>query len=111
MPNHVHVVLTPIWAFRQITQGVKGFTAREINRLQHQAGRIFWQDESYDHWIRDPDELTRCIVAYVETNPVKASLCEAAGDFRWSSARFRDGWALGESFFQKRELIRRQCQG
>ena len=33
----------------------------------------FWQDESYDHWIRSAQELEE-ITAYVEDNPVKPGL-------------------------------------
>ena len=33
MANHVHVLLTPIWKYEKITQGIKGFTAHEINSL------------------------------------------------------------------------------
>ena len=87
MPNHVHVLLTPLWKPYKITQGIKGFTAHDINKLQHQIGRTFWQDESYDHWVRDEEELQR-IVLYIEQNPVKAGLCRTPADWPWSSARF-----------------------
>lgn len=95
MPNHVHAVFAPLIPLAKITQGLKGFTAREINRLQSQVGRTFWQDESYDHWARDEDELLR-IIAYVESNPVKAGWCADASEWPWSSARRRNGWKVGE---------------
>jgi hypothetical protein len=69
----------------------------EINKLQHRVGRTFWQDESYDHWVRDEEELQR-IVLYIEQNPVKAGLCRTPADWRWSSARFRANWSPGEPF-------------
>jgi putative transposase len=96
MANHVHVLLTPIWELARITQGLKGFTAHEINRLQNEVGRTFWVDESYDHWARDDEELARIIV-YIENNPVKAGLCGPPEDWPWSSARFRDQWPVGEA--------------
>ena len=99
MPNHVHVLLTPAWELSTITQGLKGYTAREINRLQDQVGRTFWQDESYDHWARDADELVR-IVEYIERNPVKAGLCKQAAAWPWSSARFRSGWPIGQPYLR-----------
>ena len=74
MANHVHVLLTPIWELKKITQGLKGFTAYEINSIQDARGRILWQDESYDHWARDEAEMLR-IIEYIENNPVAARLC------------------------------------
>ena len=95
MANHVHVLLTPHWELAKVTQGIKGFTAHEINRLQGCSGRKFWMDESYDHWVRDEEELLRIIV-YIESNPVKAGLCKCAHDWSWSSARFRASWPTGK---------------
>ena len=95
MANHVHVLLTPLWELAKVTQGLKGFTAHEINRLQNETGRTLWVDESYDHWARDEDELMRIIV-YIENNPVKAGLCKRPEDWLWSSARFRHGWPSGQ---------------
>lgn len=97
MANHVHVLLTPILALAKVTQGIKGFTAREINRLQNEIGRVFWQDESFDHWARDEEELLR-IIHYIENNPVKAGLCKYPKDWPWSSARLRDQWPVGQAF-------------
>lgn len=45
----------------------------------------FWQDESYDHWVRSGEEFER-IVRYIEANPVRAGLLERVEDWRWSSA-------------------------
>jgi REP element-mobilizing transposase RayT len=97
MANHVHVLLLPHWPFRRITQGIKGYTAHEINALQEARGRVFWQDESYDHWARDEDEFRR-IIAYIENNPVAAGLCAGPEDWPWSSARFRTHWPRGQPF-------------
>lgn len=104
MANHVHVLLTPHWQLAEVTQGIKGFTAREINRTQGVRGRVFWMDESYDHWARDDDELLR-IVGYIESNPVKAGLCQTPEEWPWSSARFRCWWPSGEVL--KREMVAR----
>ena len=65
----------------------KSFTANECNKLLGRTGQ-FWQDESYDHWVRDDEELQR-IIQYVEQNPVKARLAEAAMAYRYSSANVR----------------------
>lgn len=97
MANHVHVLLTPLMELAKVTQRLKGGTSREINLLHDQLGRTVWQDESYDHWARDHEEILR-IIHYIENNPVKAGLCEKAADWRWSSARFRDKWRVGETY-------------
>lgn len=94
MANHVHVLFTPIWELKKITQGIKGLTAHEINKLHGRHGRTFWQDESFDHWARDEEEMLR-IIGYIERNPVTAGLCAQPKDWRWSSARFRATWLLG----------------
>jgi putative transposase len=97
MANHVHVLIKPVWTLPRITQGIKGFTAHEINILQSRRGRVFWQDESYDHWVRDEEELHR-IIAYIENNPVAAGLCACPEDWFWSSARHRLNWPPGQPF-------------
>jgi hypothetical protein len=97
MPNHVHVLLTPHWRLEKITQGIKGYTAHEINALHDARGRAFWQDESYDHWARDEEEFYR-IIAYIEDNPSKAGLCHRPGDWPWSSASKRGDWPAGQPF-------------
>jgi putative transposase len=40
MSNHVHVLLTPRWKLERVTQGIKGYTAHEINGLQNERGRV-----------------------------------------------------------------------
>lgn len=97
MANHVHTVLTPHRELHKVMQGLEGFTSRQINRADNRIGRLFWQDESYDHWARDEDELLR-IIHYVEDNPVKAGLCSGPETWPWSSARFRDGWTPGRPY-------------
>jgi type I restriction enzyme R subunit len=93
MPSHFHWVFRPLSvdglaARQQITHSINRFTAQECNRVLGRAGQ-FWQHESYDHWVRDEDELER-IVAYVEGNPVKAGLVTEAADWPFSSAAKRD---------------------
>jgi len=99
MSNHVHVLVTPRWELQDISQGIKGFTAHKITGLQKKRGRFFWQDESYDHWARDEDELLR-IIAYIENNPEVAGLCQKPEDWPWSSARYRKTWLRG-TVYQK----------
>jgi hypothetical protein len=83
-------------ARERIVQSAKGYSARRCNQLLGLSGQ-FWQDESYDHVVRNDEELFR-IIDYVENNPVKAGLVARREDWRWSSAyhRLRLGIALGQ---------------
>ena len=111
MSNHVHVLLQPLeenlqpetvglgesedaqtgksapryTPLRQITRSVKGYTAREANKALGHSGQPFWQDESYDHWVRDEAELGR-VLTYIEEDPIRAGLVVNIEDWRWSSA-------------------------
>lgn len=85
MSNHVHVLFWPDAVLAKITKSIKGFTAREANRLLGRTGQPFWQEESFDHWVRNGDEFNR-IARYIEQNPVKAGLVRRAEDWPWSSA-------------------------
>jgi hypothetical protein len=56
MPNHVHLLVTPHIPIARLTRRLKGYTAREANRLLGRTGEAFWQPESYDHWVRSEQE-------------------------------------------------------
>ncbi len=86
MPNHVHVLLRPMTSMPVVTRWLKGSTARQANLILGRTGESFWQDESFDHRVRDEVELDR-IVRYVEHNPVSAGLARNPHDWLWSSAR------------------------
>ena len=102
MSNHAHVVFEPCTSDRQsdlqigsksdyqsdllplekIMQSLKRHTARKSNIVLGREG-AFWQDESYDHVIRDHGEFER-IINYVLENPVKAGLVSKWEDWRWT---------------------------
>ena len=75
MPNHVHAVLQPAESAElpQILHSWKSFTAHKINERLDRSGIEFWQDEYYDHLIRDEDDLIHC-VEYAWSNPDHAEL-------------------------------------
>jgi putative transposase len=108
MPNHVHVLLQPIGltgvnqpmesldvgecpdtksALAIIMHSLKSYTAHQANSLLQRSG-TFWQSESYDHWVRDDDELER-IVEYIAYNPVKAGLVARPHEWLFCSAHDR----------------------
>jgi putative DNA methylase len=84
MPNHVHLLITPSIQVSKITRSLKGATARQANLLLNRTGP-FWQDESYDHLVRNPEEFRR-IENYIIQNPVRAGLATSPEEFPWSSA-------------------------
>ena len=69
----------------RITKSIKGYTARECNKLLARTGEKFWQDESFDHAVRNEEQFYR-IKRYIERNPVKAGLVNDAEKWPWSSA-------------------------
>ena len=93
MPTHVHGIVrllhenvrrvsdpmkagrdgVPSYKVTELLGSIKKYTALRANRILGRRG-AFWQSESYDHVIRDADELDRTI-RYVLENPVKAGLC------------------------------------
>lgn len=105
MSNHVHVLLQPITEstasetpsspeigeskdtdspLSAIMHSLKSYTAHKANEILQRNGE-FWQHESYDHWVRDEDELER-VVEYIVANPVKAGLAARTHEWHWSSA-------------------------
>jgi REP element-mobilizing transposase RayT len=85
MANHVHVLLTPKVEVQEITKSLKGITAHQANQILHRTGKPFWQDESFDRWVRSEAEFGR-IRRYIERNPVTAGLVEKPENWQWSSA-------------------------
>ena len=76
MPNHVHVVVRPLGTHElsEILHSWKSFTAKQANKMLERSGP-FWQDEYYDHLIRDEEEF-RHTIEYVLSNPQSAGLCD-----------------------------------
>jgi REP element-mobilizing transposase RayT len=59
MANHVHLLIRPLVPPSKMLQTLKGFTAREANKILNRVGVPFWQRESYDHLVRDRAEFER----------------------------------------------------
>jgi putative transposase len=88
MSNHVHILVWPLSPVPEIMRSLKSFTARDANRILRREGCSFWQDESFDHWVRHEAQHLK-IRAYVENNPVKAGMATRPEDWPWSSASER----------------------
>jgi len=85
MANHVHLLITPRVTAQHWLGPLKGFTGHQAIHMLSLCGTPFWQDESFDHLVRNDAEFAR-IHRYIENNPVKAGLVTSAEDFQWSSA-------------------------
>lgn len=86
MPNHVHMVLVIMnhdKPFYAILQSLKRHSAREANKTLNRVGNPFWHEESYDHVVRNSDELNR-VIRYVLDNPVKAGLVKNWDDWKYN---------------------------
>ena len=83
MPNHVHFLFKPRpnILLSEILRKIKRYTALKINKIIHKKG-VFWQHESYDHWLRPGEFLHRR--NYILENPVKAGLCHEANEWQFS---------------------------
>jgi putative transposase len=97
MPNHVHLLIdtmnytpetidnkgtTNEYYLTDVLRLIKGSTSRKCNIFLEKNGK-FWQAESYDHFVRDRNELQR-IISYILQNPVKANLCNNWYDWKWT---------------------------
>ena len=88
MPNHVHILIRPViiddkpFPLQKIMYDHKHFTAIEANKLLKRKGN-FWQDEHYDHYIRNENEFFN-ILNYIYLNPVKANLVENPDEWEFT---------------------------
>ena len=93
MPDHVHIILTPlinhseqeIFSLIEIMRGIKGASARAINQLLGRHGPV-WQEESFDHVLRSSEGLDSKI-EYVLQNPVRKGLVNSWQKYRWAWQR------------------------
>ena len=87
MPDHVHLILTPLadedgpFSIPMIMHAIKSESAHRINKALGRRGKV-WQDESFDHVLRNDENLARKIVHVLE-NPVRAGLTNSREEYRW----------------------------
>ena len=86
MPNHIHflVRLLPGVSLSSTIQVLKGFSAREANKVLERGG-AFWQADYFDRYIRNEKHFLATL-SYIENNPVKAALCVVKEEWFFSSA-------------------------
>jgi len=93
MPDHVHMILTPLldeqrrefFSLVRIMQSIKAASARAINQRLSRHGPV-WQEESFDHVLRSSEGLD-AKVDYVLQNPVRRGLVRDWREYRWAWQR------------------------
>ena len=63
-------------------QSIKRISARDCNKYLNRSS-AFWQDESFDRWVRDEKELY-FVIKYVLLNPVNAGLVKNWDEWKYS---------------------------
>jgi REP element-mobilizing transposase RayT len=95
MPDHVHLILTPlidqrrqeIFSLIEIMRGIKGAAGRRINHQMRRQGAV-WQEESFDHVLRCSEGLD-AKVEYVLQNPVRKGLVADWREYPWTWQRVK----------------------
>ena len=84
MSNHVHLLINTLETnedyLYKIMQDFKKRTGKLCNRHLDRTGNSFWEEEYYDHLVRDEKEFHN-ILNYIYNNPVKAKLVENGDDW------------------------------
>jgi REP element-mobilizing transposase RayT len=84
MSNHVHLMIYKLQTeLHEIMGTIKKYSAKHINLELKQTGNKFWQYESFDHIIRNEQELNYYI-QYNLLNPVTANLISNWRDWKWN---------------------------
>lgn len=85
MPNHFHMVFELLQnnkGISKIMQSIKRISVRDCNTILSRSG-AFWQDESFDRWVRDEKELY-FVIRYILMNPVTAGLVNDWKDWKFT---------------------------
>ena len=90
MPDHFHLLITPVGSLEHALQLIKGGFSFRAKREIGFNGEI-WHRGFADHRIRDADDYDKHL-HYIHLNPVKKHLCAIAAEYPYSSAF--PGWKL-----------------
>jgi putative transposase len=90
MPDHFHLLITPLISLEQAIQLIKGGFSYRVKKELGSNAEI-WQRGFADHRIRDAEDYDKH-VHYIRLNPVKKHLCDEPDEYKYSSAY--SGWKL-----------------
>ena len=82
MPDHFHLILRPLtkkqsgyYSLPEIFHSIKSYSA-------HQLKLHLWQDENYDHIIRNDKDYSEKL-QYLVMNPIVAGLVSSPEEYPW----------------------------
>jgi putative transposase len=90
MPDHFHLLITPLTSLERSVQFIKGGFSRRA-KIELQTNLEIWHRGFSDHRIRDANDY-EVHINYIHLNPVKRHLCDAPAAYPYSSAF--PGWKL-----------------
>ena len=87
MTNHVHILVTPLEE-NAISQMMQALGRRYVKYFNDTYGRTgtLWEGRFKSSLIDSEMYLLTCM-CYIELNPVRASMVEHPGEYKWSSYR------------------------
>jgi REP element-mobilizing transposase RayT len=86
MPNHYHLLVeTPKPTLSRGMRDLNGGFAQYLNRRWDLVGHVF--QGRYKALLVDREAYALQVVRYIVRNPIRAGLCRALPDWRWSSHR------------------------
>lgn len=92
MPEHVHLLLS------EPATGSLGLAVQmlkqTVSRRAGVRGERFWNPRYYDFNVWSAEKIEEKL-AYMHLNPVRRGLCGTPTEWRWSSAGFYAGGAMG----------------
>ena len=85
MTNHVHLLLTPTekWGVSRMMQLLGATYVSNINSTYQRTGSL-WEGR-YKSSLVDSERFCLACYRYIELNPVRAAMCKAPEDYKWSS--------------------------
>jgi len=90
MPDHLHLLITPIESIEKSMQLIKGGFSYQAKK-ELGSNMEIWRRGFADHRIRDAEDYDKHL-HYIHLNPVKKHLCTSPSEYRYSSAY--PGWKL-----------------
>ena len=92
MPNHFHLLISPITSLERSLQLIKGGFSHRARKELGFCGEI-WEKSFYDRRVRDLEEY-HSFRQYTHRNPVKGGLAPSVAEYLYSSAHA--GFVLDE---------------
>ena len=90
MPDHFHLLLTPLTSLEKALQLIKGGFSYQAKK-ELGTNLEIWQRGFADHRVREFEDYDKHL-HYIHLNPVKKHLCANPAEYRYSSAY--PGWKL-----------------